>query len=252
MPTPTVEDLLGDHLVSFWHAADASGVGEGGSIGTWTDRKNGLDAVQAVESQKPLYRGNYLSSGKPAVEFDGVNDTLKCVDASLSLPDGVMILCVLNINVNTPNATLFCFGDDLSSYMRLRCLSGGVQLQHTNPNAEATASVLTSHSGPHVTSCWFASGCMKLDSAAECASNGYVDSVLADSTLNMGARIGLSQWFNGGLHALLVINTSVGWYRVLEAAVVLRDEFGESLKDTLPVAGSGSVGGFSASRVLNT
>ena len=59
-----------------WFKADSLSLNDGDAVGTWADQSgNARDLTQATGANKPLYKKG-VANGKPAVLFDGTNDTM--------------------------------------------------------------------------------------------------------------------------------------------------------------------------------
>lgn len=58
---------------------------DGGVVAVWSPNSFSsvtTDALQTSNTKRPLYRSNYVSSGYPAIEFDGSNDELQCAHSA--------------------------------------------------------------------------------------------------------------------------------------------------------------------------
>lgn len=62
-------------LAARWRAADITGLVDGDPVASWTDSVAGIVASQATASAQPTYAAVGLG-GKPAVQFDGTDDSL--------------------------------------------------------------------------------------------------------------------------------------------------------------------------------
>ena len=63
-----------------WLRGSSIVLADGAAVGTgdWDDESgHGKDSIQATAANKPAYRADALSSGKPGVEFDGTSDFLE-------------------------------------------------------------------------------------------------------------------------------------------------------------------------------
>lgn len=96
-----------------WHAAFWAGdlaLTNGGLVATWADRSgNARDLAQATSGNRPLYRSNVSAlGGRPAVEFDGVNDYLRTATwTGLAQPITYVVIMRTGATVGTPTASFF-------------------------------------------------------------------------------------------------------------------------------------------------
>lgn len=66
--------------LSLWFKADALSLTEGSAVTNWTDSSGlGNDATAQSMAEEPVFRQNALN-GMPAIEFDGVDDSLVSAD----------------------------------------------------------------------------------------------------------------------------------------------------------------------------
>lgn len=69
-----------------WYRANDLILADGAPVVTWPDQSGaGNDLDSPAAAQRPLYRATGWSNGRPAVEFDGVNDELRTPAISLGV-----------------------------------------------------------------------------------------------------------------------------------------------------------------------
>lgn len=85
-------------LAIWLDASQLFGVADGAEVATWNDLSgNGNDATQSTSSKRPTYQTNILN-GRPALQFDGVDDFLATAVLSYPQPNTVFVV------VSTPAA----------------------------------------------------------------------------------------------------------------------------------------------------
>lgn len=236
--TTTVKEILGDGLKAFWRGADLT-AGDGNAIASWIDCENGLAMAQAVGSKQPIHRTDYASSGYPAAEFDGVDDFLSVDDPMLDVTKFAFLCAVKQATAGTAD-TVYAVG--ASSYCRMMANSSNIGDFRIQNGSISTSGAASGSSGINVV-------------AGRCQGDGYMwiqngpataqrvgdVTINADSEHFMGARGGTVQFFDGGILAFAFIDLQlVGWYKVVEAAVQMEQDFGLTLHDQLPTAVGGA------------
>lgn len=96
---------IGSSLALWLDAEDAASITLNGStVSQWNDKSgNGRNAVQGTASNQPAY-GATLISGKPALSFDGVNDSISSASTSISFSTSASVFMVAT---NTGTASEF-------------------------------------------------------------------------------------------------------------------------------------------------
>lgn len=80
------------NLVARWRAYDLA-LSDGASVGTWADTSgNSNDLTQATAGFKPLFRLTGGPNTRPAVQFDGTDDTLSSVALVMGDPHTTFIV----------------------------------------------------------------------------------------------------------------------------------------------------------------
>ena len=145
--------ILGDNYnrppasILLLEADSIGGVADGGAIATWPDTSiNGNNATQSAAGSKPLWRATGGPNSKPAVEFDGSNDSMALASAiaGASIP---AVLAVIKLAAAGTNRTVIGNLHSVGSY-HFRCntadkmelLSNGVASVGTATTALGTSS----------------------------------------------------------------------------------------------------------------
>lgn len=122
--------------LKLWFKADSITAADGTPQATWSDQSGlGNDAFNPTPAQQPLYRADALN-GNPALEFDGVDDSLQSVDVDYSTitimavarftypyPGSDYRMCLLSKHLNFPDfstALYFNWNTDGSSSVTMR------------------------------------------------------------------------------------------------------------------------------------
>jgi len=120
-------DNNGGDVATNWVSGDD--VGETGD--EWTDKSgNGVDGLQAVAGNRPLWKTNHFYSIRPAVDFPTSNDFLT-VDGIASAFNGedqpLSLYCLFWFDTLTADDTIFSISHSSTSnnYIRLRYGYGG-------------------------------------------------------------------------------------------------------------------------------
>jgi len=95
-PKFSPSDIAG---LQFWVKADQiPSLSDGDPVTTWSDQSGeGRDLTQATAAKKPTYQTNE-ENGKPAVRFDGTDDTMASAtfDASVVQPSTIFMVGLIN------------------------------------------------------------------------------------------------------------------------------------------------------------
>ena len=240
MANTTVEDILSNGLLAYWHASDLT-AGDGNPISSWIDRINSLDMTQGTSGKEPTQRNNYSSTGYPAAEFDGVDNFLSVTDASLDVSK-FAILASVKQNTAASADTVYASGG--ATYCRIMANSttkGDFRIQN---GSISTTGAQGSTTGINVVSARCQDEIMHILNYEGIGFHIAPGAINHTSTHYMGARNGTMQFFDGGIFAIAVIDLNVcAWYDVIKAQVQMENDFGLTLLDTLPQASSGGDGG---------
>ena len=241
MANTTVEDILGDGLLAYWHAADLT-VGDGNQVSAWADRKNSISMAQSSFMFRPTLRTNYSSTGYPAVEFNGSDQFLEASDSSLDVTKFAILFAALQNTAGTSD-TVYQVGS--SSYCRIMANSttkGDYRIQN---GAQSTTGAGGSSTGINVVRARCqATDILMLKNYRKVGQHSNPTTAQNSSHYHyMGSRGGTMQFFDGGIFAVAFVDLNeCSWYGVEEAAVQMENDFGLTLLDTLPQAPSGGGG----------
>jgi len=87
-------------------ASKITGLNDGDSVGTWNDLSgNANDATQATSNKKPTFQTNEIN-GLPAVQFDGVDDTMAI--PSITITGYTAFVVGIKDSSSTSKMPLFC------------------------------------------------------------------------------------------------------------------------------------------------
>jgi hypothetical protein len=116
-------------LIAYFNASDLRGNGfaptNGSKVVQWFDLAGTKHAVQATVARQPTYNGSAIN-GKPAVQFDGVDDVLAVpLDISQTSYNDLTIVAVLQNGVGNPNTYASVWGNDNGGFDRF-LISGGI------------------------------------------------------------------------------------------------------------------------------
>ena len=173
---------------------------DGQAVDRWPDRSgNGKAAVNAVASERPVYKPAQVAyGGRAVVRFDGVDDDLGVSAAPMGQP--FWLAMVVGINGGT-TGTLF--GNSAVSITARLAGAGGTDVLVSAGTNQTFAPDLVTN-GPHVFFVQFdgANSYVAMDGTAEAALNVGANSSTAGTLRLMS--LGSSAWTNGDLGCVVV------------------------------------------------
>jgi hypothetical protein len=102
-PTAGRPSHLASLPVAVWlDASQITGIANGAVVPSWPDSSgNGFAFAQATTAQQPVFTSSWLSTGRPAVTFDGINDNLVSALTSAELGGIVTVFAVFSLTALT-------------------------------------------------------------------------------------------------------------------------------------------------------
>ncbi|MDQ3106307.1 MAG: LamG domain-containing protein [Actinomycetota bacterium] len=206
---PTPDKLTGAPALSLWLKADAiTPVADGTAVATWADSSgNGRDVTQATGGKQPLYKVAVPGlGGKPALRFDGTDDTL--VNAATGLTAGTAwTVAVVGINRSPGTVSKMLFDGRGTGFLDLAVSGSGNYECSTFPDippdskiAGAAPAFLTLVVDGALTS-GFWSG-LPLGSVAHTTSH-------TPSAVYVASNADVNQFFNGDIAEVVVYKSAL-------------------------------------------
>jgi hypothetical protein len=93
LPPPTAIDGCQIWLDAEYSAFD---LGTSNDVIGWRSLVGGLSASQSTEASRPIYTTNVMN-GKPAIRFDGSNDSLSLGNIGSSFPNAATMVCIVRV-----------------------------------------------------------------------------------------------------------------------------------------------------------
>lgn len=259
MANATIDDILGAAKLFQWDASIAGSIYEDAAA---TDTAEDADIVLAWEDQcagelltvvanGPTYRADYASSGYAGLEFDGTNDVLS--GAMTGVASGAVLGVLWVGSVLSSASTLISRGNSgawtriysgTASQQIIQQSAGGSSSSDSRCPTKRSIAWLTDVGRTQIYC--IESSNYNTDSIS---SQPSVSNTLTLCALNTGSP---SQFGNCVVHEVVITDSTVGWWDLVECVTVLNDKWGITDPNPTPQAAAGGgllrvgmAGGFS-------
>lgn len=96
------------NLDRWWKADAITGLADGAAVSSWTATTGGVALAQATSAKRPVYRASVTNLvGKPAVDFDGTDNSLTATITSIAQPTSYFLVLDLDQGSTTAETQLF-------------------------------------------------------------------------------------------------------------------------------------------------
>ena len=247
-----LDQLLGGAVLEYWDADDLIGLGEGGSVATWTGQKNALDLVPTGTA--PVINLDYATTGFAAVNTAGPAP-MSVTNALLGVRSSV-ICCFLETITPANGNTVWAIGNATNSLQRLRTGTalGQYAFQHQNTSVNLTGNVSEGDDTTiHIITCdyaqattpeWDRTRFIGRAGAASFAGEGGHDTHVISQNFFMGKRpVDTVQQYQGGFFSIVIVDrTKASEGQMLACHALFESEYGLSDFDPIPDIGGGEGG----------
>lgn len=249
MANATLFDLFGNDILLHYDASVAASLftdtggttpaSDGNEVKCWKPQSDASLQVNLTHTTGPTYRSNYVSSGYPALEFDGSNDALLNASTGLTTSQKVFIIAVFQ-PLNS-FGTIWCRGDT-AAWSRAYYGTDSENIQQSAGSSVSITSGLPS--GRRVVAYVVGTSQTQLDALGYSAGSQSISLIssltgaITIGALNTGS---LSQYGNLAFNEILAIGSSCEWGQVIRGAKILRDKWGVTDPNGYPQKSGGRI-----------